>query len=180
MTAKKDIRRLLGTERCRIKHTNSTGYVFVLYRNPEFTNLPEIRLPPTEENPEGQPGPAVVPPTDPGPPNATTHAQTVTWEYNKANYENYEIVLEWVRESIRYSFPNGNVLLSQENNSGILTQDPRDLFDFLWRTKASREDKDREIKKANKDMDENYDPNDDITTYLEKKQDERYRLLELA
>ena len=29
-------------------------------------------------------------------------------------------------------------------------------------------------------MNENYDPNYDITTYIEKKQDARYRLCELA
>ena len=121
MITKKEIRRLLGTERCRLQHTNNTGYVFVLYRDDKFSNLPEIRLPPTEAHPEGRPGPAVILPTDPGPPTATSYAQTAQWDYRKQNWENYQTILEFAREAIRYSFPNGNVLLSKENDNGILT-----------------------------------------------------------
>ena len=121
MTTKKQVRRLLGTETCRLLHSAGTGYVFVLYTVNEFRNLPEILGEATAEHPEGAPGPAVELPTDPGAPNTSTYAQTANYLHRKEAWDNYQTILKFTREAIKYSFPTGNVLLSQENDYGILT-----------------------------------------------------------
>ena len=105
MTSKKEIRRLLGTKKCRLQNAERTGYVFVLYPDNEFKNLPEVRLPPGPGLPAGGPGPAVVLPTDPGPPTATSYTQTAQWNYRKKDWDNYLTILEFTREAIRYSLP---------------------------------------------------------------------------
>ena len=171
---KRKLRQLLGTVTCRYPNVRLTGYVFILYPRNEFRNLPGIRL-------TGRaPGPAVTLPTDPGPPTAGIIAQTNQWNYRKEDRENYLIVLEFTRETIQYNFLNVKFLLSQQNENGTLTQDPHQLLQFLWETRATRDDRDREIMLAENDINEEYDTNDDINTFLEKKQDARYRLWELA
>ena len=124
MITKRELHQLLGTVPCRYANTRQTGYLFILYPTNEFRNLPGIRLV------GGAPGPAVTLPTDPRPATAGTIAQINQLNYRKADRENYPIVLEFTRETIQYIFPNKKVLPSQQNENGILTQDPNQLLQF--------------------------------------------------
>ena len=95
----------------------------------------------TKEN--GDPDPSVKIPTDPGMPTVASYAAISKANWNRENYENYKIILAFGREAIKYTFLEGNVLLSEENTVGNLTQHSLALYDFLWKTKATRDDKDR-------------------------------------
>ena len=124
-------------------------------------------------------GPTVQIPTDPGMSTSATYAQTSTANWKRENYENYTTVLKFTREAIRYTFLEGNVLLSKENTVGNLTQHPLALYDFLWKTRATRDDKDRQIKAAEDDLNKPFDPTQDVTVYFNDIQDAGYRLIEL-
>ena len=124
-------------------------------------------------------GPSVKIPTDPGISAVASYAATSTANWNRENYENYKIMLAFGREAIKYTFLEGNVLLSKENTVGNLTQHPLALYDFLWKTRATRDDKDRQIKAAERDLDTPFDPTENVTKFFNDKQDAAYRLTEL-
>ena len=73
-----------------------------------------------------------------------------------------------------------NVLFSQRSTISLNSQHPLILYQFLWDTRATQDDKDDEIDKAEADLKAPFDPSVPITVWFEEKQDARYRLKELG
>ena len=173
MILKKQLRHPFAQFPCRFEHAGADGYAWMLFPKCEFEKMEGH----TKEN--GEPGPSVKIPKDPETPTETSYAATSKANWNRENYKNYNIMLAFRREGIKHTFLEGNVLFSKENTVGNLTQYPLDLYDYLWNTRENRDDKDRQIKVAETNLDAAFDPTEDVTKYFNDKQDARYRMIEL-
>ena len=157
MISKKEVRTLFVKVPCRLQNAERSGWVWILYPEAEYIRLEGQRLA------DGNPGNPVAVPQHPGRPQIGSFAQANIYKIDLENYENYDVMLKFAREAIEYCFLEGTVLLSQRNTVGLITQHPLILYQFLWNTRATEDDKDDETDKAEVDLKAPFDPSILIT-----------------
>ena len=115
---------------------------------------------------------------NPGPSTSGTITGTEKWEKELHDYQLYTRVCRATIEFIQKMYQESGVLLDLEDKSGTINDEPVNIIQYLWKL-VPKAEKEREIIKLKKILNEEYDPDELVQKYLTKLQETRKNLTTL-